>query len=139
MCIQSASNAQRDGKPLRPLSSACMEQMVSNRSRKMKSPLLSIVQILLLACLGIILIPAGAHFFELPNKMALAPADYMITQRIYAGWAWFGLPIFLGMALLAIHAWLVQNTRSAMWLSLGCGRIDRRHANGLLVLYATDE
>ena len=84
----------------------------------MKSRLLSIVQILLLACVGIILIPAGAHFFELPNKMALAPADYMITQRIYAGWAWFGLPIFFGMALLAIHAWLVQNTRSAMWLSL---------------------
>ena len=81
--------------------------------------LLSIVQILLLACLGIILIPAGAHFFELPNKMALAPTDYMITQRIYAGWAWFGLPIFLGMVLLAIHAVLVKSIRSAMWLSLG--------------------
>jgi hypothetical protein len=85
---------------------------------KMTSRLLSVVQILLLACLGIILIPAGAHFFELPNKMALAPADYMITQRIYAGWAWFGFPIFLSMALLAIHAVLVKNARSAMWLSL---------------------
>jgi hypothetical protein len=85
---------------------------------KMTSRLLSIVQVLLLACMGIILIPAGAHFFELPNKMALAPADYMITQRIYEGWALFGFPIFLGMVLLAIHAVLVKNTRSAMWLSL---------------------
>lgn len=80
--------------------------------------LLPIVQILLLACLGVILIPAGAHFFELTNKMALAPSDYMIVQRVYAGWAWFGLPIFLSMALLAIHAALVQHNKTAMWLSL---------------------
>src|SRR5215211_2506725 len=84
----------------------------------MKSRLLPVVQVLLLACLGIILIPAGAHFFELPNKMALAPADYMITQRIYAGWAWFGFPILLSMALLAFHAVLVKSTKPAMWLSL---------------------
>jgi hypothetical protein len=84
----------------------------------MKSPLLSIVQILLLACVGIILIPAGAHFFELPNKMAFSRADYMVTQRIYAGWAWFGVPLFLSMALLALHAMLVQKTRPAMWFSL---------------------
>jgi hypothetical protein len=79
---------------------------------------LSIVQILLLMCLGIILMPAGAHMFELSNKLALAPADYMITQRIYAGWAWFGVPIFLSLALLAIHAVLVQSNKTAMWLSL---------------------
>jgi hypothetical protein len=89
-----------------------------DEARNMTSRLLPIVQILLLACVGIILIPAGAHFFELPNKMALAPADYMIAQRIYAGWAWFGLPLLLSMALLALHAVLVQKTRSAMWLSL---------------------
>ena len=88
------------------------------RFRNMTPRAISIVQILMLICLGIILVPAGAHFFELPNKMALAPADYMITQRIYAGWAWFGLPIFLSMALLAIHAALVRNDRTAMWLSL---------------------
>ena len=89
------------------------------RFRNMTPRAISIVQILMLICLGIILVPAGAHLFELPNKMALAPADYMITQRIYAGWAWFGLPIFLSMALLAIHAvhWF-ETTRSAMWLSL---------------------
>jgi hypothetical protein len=87
-------------------------------ARNMKSRLLPIVQILLLTCLGIILIPAGAHFFEMPNKMALAPTDYMITQRIYAGWALFGFPILLSIVLLAIHAVLVKSTRSAMWLSL---------------------
>lgn len=49
---------------------------------------------------AICLVPAGAHFFELPNKLALSPADYMIVQRIYVGWAWFGVAILAAIAMI---------------------------------------
>ena len=58
--------------------------------------LLSLLAILAVA---ICLVPAGAHFFELPNKLALSPAEYMLVQRIYTGWAWFGIAIFAAIAL----------------------------------------
>lgn len=47
-----------------------------------------------LALTAIILIPSGAHFFELAHKMALDRDDYFTVQGIYAGWAWFAVPIF---------------------------------------------
>ncbi len=78
----------------------------------------TILQLILLACLAIILIPAGAHLFELPGKMALSAADYMAAQRIYAGWAWFGAPIYLAMVLLLLHAVLACRNRPCFWLSL---------------------
>ena len=40
------------------------------------------------------LVPAGAHFFELPNKIHLAQNDYFIVQNIYRGWALFGVVLF---------------------------------------------
>jgi hypothetical protein len=79
---------------------------------------MTILQFILLACLAIILVPAGAHLFELPAKMALPHADYMVIQRIYAGWAWFGVPIYLAMILLVLHAVLMRRNRPSFWLSL---------------------
>jgi hypothetical protein len=64
------------------------------------------------------LIPAGAHFFELPNKMALPADQYMVVQRIYAGWAFFGIPIFAALILTAWHAVAVRNVRSALLWSV---------------------
>jgi hypothetical protein len=84
----------------------------------MTARFLTYIQLLLLVLMAILLIPAGAHLFELPGKMALSPGDYMTVQGIYAGWALFGLPIFLAMAVLALHAYLVRRDRLAMWLSL---------------------
>jgi hypothetical protein len=37
------------------------------------------------------LVPAGAHLFELPNKIGLSQEHYFIVQGIYRGWALFGL------------------------------------------------
>jgi len=79
---------------------------------------LSILQLALLVFLGLTLIPAGAHLFEMPGKMALAPADYMIVQRIYMGWAWFGIAIFGALILLGIHAAIVRRDRTALWFPL---------------------
>ncbi|WP_119458939.1 DUF1772 domain-containing protein [Rhodospirillaceae bacterium SYSU D60014] len=45
------------------------------------------------------LVPAGAHLFELPNKIGLPQEQYFIVQGIYRGWALFGF-IVVG-ALLA--------------------------------------
>ena len=40
------------------------------------------------------LIPAGAHFFELPNKIGLDQHAYFTVQAIYRGWALFGFALF---------------------------------------------
>lgn len=60
------------------------------------------------------LVPTGAHLAELTTKMALPPGDYMVVQRIYAGWALFGIPVFI--ALLATLA---------QALASPAGRLDR--------------
>lgn len=40
------------------------------------------------------LVPAGAHFFELPNKIGLDQQAYFTVQGIYRGWALFGFAVF---------------------------------------------
>jgi len=52
-----------------------------------------VLRLLSLVLMAIILVPSGAHLFELPAKIALDRDDYFIVQGIYAGWAFFGIPI----------------------------------------------
>jgi hypothetical protein len=59
-----------------------------------------------LLCTSLALVPSAAHLFELPGKMSLRPGDYFMVQSIYAGWAWFGVPIFFAVVanlLLAVR------------------------------------
>jgi hypothetical protein len=44
-------------------------------------------------------VPAGAHLFELPNKMGLEAGSYFVVQGVYRGWALFAV-VWIG-ALLA--------------------------------------
>ena len=44
------------------------------------------------------LVPAGAHLFELPNKIGLDQEPYFIVQGIYRGWALFGIVLFGALA-----------------------------------------
>lgn len=67
---------------------------------------------------GACLVPAGAHLAELPNKMNLADANYMVVQRIYSGWALFGIAVFGALGLTLAHAILVWREPRARWLSL---------------------
>ena len=77
------------------------------------------VQLLAVLLVAVCLVPAGAHLFELPHKMALPPAPYMTVQGIYAGWALFGIPIAIALVLTASHTWLVGATgRPSRHLSL---------------------
>jgi len=51
------------------------------------------------------LVPAGAHLFELPNKISLSAEDYLTVQQIYRGWALFGfvvLPALVSTLALTI-------------------------------------
>lgn len=67
--------------------------------------------------LAIILVPAGAHVFALPNKIGLPAEEYMTVQRIYDGWALFGIPIVLALLALLLQTILLRRQRTACVLS----------------------
>ena len=79
-----------------------------------------------LKCLGlfavvsiaIYLVPGGAHFFELANKMAMSQSEYMTVQKIYAGWSSFGVTIVATLLLTLLHTFMVRRDRTAFLLSL---------------------
>jgi hypothetical protein len=57
-----------------------------------------ILRLTALALTALILVPSGAHLFELPGKMDLDRDAYFTVQAIYAGWAFFAIPIFAALA-----------------------------------------
>jgi len=79
-----------------------------------------------LKCLGlfavvsiaIYLVPGGAHFFELANKMTMSQSEYMTVQKIYAGWSSFGVTIVAALLLTLLHTFMVRRDRTAFLLSL---------------------
>ena len=79
-----------------------------------------------LKCLGLLavvsvaiyLVPGGAHFFELANKMAMPQSEYMTVQKIYAGWSSFGVAIVAALLLTLLHTFMVRRDRTAFLLSL---------------------
>lgn len=60
-------------------------------------------KLLALGLTALIVIPGGAHLFELPAKMRLSESEYFSVQSIYAGWALFSVAIF---AAIAANVWL---------------------------------
>ena len=64
-----------------------------------------------LALTAIILVPSGAHLFELAGKIGLPRDAYFTVQSIYAGWAWFVIPILA--AILANVTLFVAERRRA--------------------------
>lgn len=87
------------------------------------SRLLNILRLVAISLSAIALVPAGAHVFELPNKMGLAQGEYFTVQGIYRGWALFGFVLFGNalslMALLAVQWTRGLPTRSVL-LSFLC-------------------
>ncbi|MEZ5843987.1 MAG: hypothetical protein R3D27_09655 [Hyphomicrobiaceae bacterium] len=79
---------------------------------------LRIVQFAAVIAVALYLVPTGAHVFELPAKLSLAPADYMTVQRIYAGWALFGGVIFTALALVLAQAIMLRRSRTAFSLTV---------------------
>ena len=52
------------------------------------------LQFLAIVLTALALVPGGAHFFSLPNKIHLTEGNYFIVQNIYRGWALFGIVLF---------------------------------------------
>src|SRR5262249_23529935 len=71
--------------------------------------LLKSLRLFTIVMVALCLVPAGAHFFEMINKMSLSPVAYMTVQKIYAGWAFFGIPIIAALLLTSIHAFTMRN------------------------------
>jgi hypothetical protein len=62
------------------------------------------LQLIALLLSAVALMPAGAHFFELPNKIGLDRDDYLVVQSIYNGWALFGVVLIANLVVLAALA-----------------------------------
>jgi hypothetical protein len=71
---------------------------------------LRVIQFLAVMLTAFALIPAGAHLFELPNKIDLPRDAYLTAQGIYAGWAWFGI---VDLAALVLNVLLAVRQRPA--------------------------
>jgi len=80
--------------------------------------LLKSLRLFTIVMVALCLVPAGAHFFELINKMSLSPVTYMTVQKIYAGWAYFGISIITALLLTSIHAFTMRNDRVAFLMSV---------------------
>jgi hypothetical protein len=64
------------------------------------------------------LVPAGAHFFELPNKLPLGRDAYFTVQQIYAGWAFFGIPLFGAIFVNLLLVWMLRADRPAFYFAI---------------------
>ncbi len=81
------------------------------------------LQFVALVLTAIALMPAGAHFFSLPNKIHLAKEDYFIVQSIYNGWAFFGIVLIGNLFALAALAIVLRGQTAPfvlVLLSLAC-------------------
>ena len=68
------------------------------------------------------LVPGGAHFFSLPNKITLTESNYFIVQNMYRGWALFGIVLFGALFANLVLAWALRGQRTFVFvlICLGC-------------------
>lgn len=81
----------------------------------MPTKMVSFCTILLTA---LALVPAGAHLFELPNKIGLSQEAYFTVQGIYRGWALFGVVLIGSILANTAFAILLRRQGGAFWLAL---------------------
>ena len=77
-----------------------------------------VAQFLAFVFTALALVPAGAHLFELPNKIGLAEDAYFVVQGIYRGWALFGIAVFGALGANLAAAILVRRQQAPFWLAL---------------------
>ena len=79
---------------------------------------LRVAQFLAIVFTALALVPAGAHLFELPNKIGLGQEAYFIVQGIYRGWALFGIVLFGALAANLALCVMLRHWRRPLWLAL---------------------
>jgi hypothetical protein len=77
-----------------------------------------VTQFLAIVLTALALVPAGAHLFELPNKIGLAEDAYFVVQSTYRGWALFGIVLFGSLAANLALAVTVRRQRAPFRLAL---------------------
>jgi hypothetical protein len=80
--------------------------------------ILQIVRFLAIILTALALVPAGAHLFELPNKIGLPQEHYFIVQGIYRGWALFGFVLIPALVADLALAILQRHQPAPFWLAL---------------------
>lgn len=92
-------------------------------------------QLLAVLLTALALVPAGAHLFELPNKIGLPRDAYFAAQGLYRGWALFGFAWFGALAAnaaLAVALWRRRRAAAARWAFAAASLV----ALGLAVFFA---
>src|SRR5215831_1951667 len=80
--------------------------------------LLKFLGLIAIASVAMCLVPGGAHFFELANKLSMSQPEYMTVQKIYAGWSFFGIAVIAALLITLIHTFMVRSDRTSFFLSL---------------------
>src|SRR5690348_12808154 len=104
----------KKGRPKKPLLVVSTEQLlhacaVGLRRSEGGKMFLRVLEFLAIVLTAIILMPSGAHFFELPNKIRLVQDQYFVVQNIYRGWALFGTLIFPALVFTALLGFLARD------------------------------
>ncbi|WP_440409131.1 DUF1772 domain-containing protein [Neorhizobium petrolearium] len=76
------------------------------------------VQFLAIIISALALIPSGAHLAALPNKIALARAEYFSIQGIYDGWAFLGTLWPAAMIANAVLAFMIRSQQRPFWFAV---------------------
>ena len=76
------------------------------------------VQFLAVVLTALALVPAGAHLFELPNKIDLPREEYFVVQGIYRGWALFGVVLIGALVANLALAVALRGRGGPFWLAL---------------------
>jgi hypothetical protein len=63
---------------------------------------------------ALLLVPEGAHFFELPAKIGMDRETYFSVQQVYSGWAFFGIVMLAALAANVALAVLLRRDSAAM-------------------------
>jgi hypothetical protein len=80
-------------------------------------------QFLAVVLTALALVPAGAHLFALPNKIALPEEQYFVAQSLYRGWALLSVTWFAALAANLVLAVMVRDQLAACRfaaLAAGC-------------------
>jgi hypothetical protein len=79
------------------------------------------LQFLALFLTTLALLPGGAHFFELPNKIGMPQEQYFTVQGIYAGWALFGFVLIPAVLANFALAYVLRDQRWPAVVALAAG------------------
>lgn len=82
---------------------------------------LRLLRFLAVVLTALALVPAGAHVFELPNKIGLPQDRYFVAQGLYRGWALFGVVWFGVLAADLALAAASRHRRISARLALAAG------------------